>query len=48
MTNSKFLSDYDKKTIQKLKDSKLLIIDLDGTLIDFEKIDNIIISTLFS
>ena len=47
MTNSKFLSDYDKKTIQKLKDSKLLIIDLDGTLIDFEKIDNIIISTLF-
>ena len=30
MTNSKFLSDYDRKTIQKLKDSKLLIIDLDG------------------
>lgn len=47
MTNSKFLSDYDKKTIQKLKDSKLLIIDLDGTLIDFENIDNIIIQTLF-
>lgn len=47
MTNSKFLSDYDRKTIQKLKESKLLIIDLDGTLIDFENIDNIIIQTLF-
>lgn len=48
MTNSNILSNYDRNTINKLKDSKLLIIDLDGTLIDFEKIDNIIISTLFS
>ncbi len=47
MTNSNFLSDYDKNTIKKLKESKLLIIDLDGTLIDFENIDNIIIQTLF-
>ena len=42
MTNSKVLSNYDRKTIKKLRESKLLIVDLDGTLIDFEKIDNII------
>lgn len=47
MKNSKVLSNYDEKTLKKLKDSKLLLIDLDGTLIDFEKIDNIIIQTLF-
>lgn len=47
MTNSKVLSNYDRKTIKKLRESKLLIVDLDGTLIDFEKIDNIIIQTLF-
>lgn len=47
MANSKILSNYDKETIEKLKESKLLIIDLDGTLIDFEKIDNIIIASLF-
>ncbi len=47
MTNSKVLFNYDGKALKRLKDSKLLLIDLDGTLIDFEKIDNIIISTLF-
>jgi FMN phosphatase YigB (HAD superfamily) len=47
MTNSNYLSDYDKETIRMFKEAKLLIIDLDGTLIDFEKIDNIIIEKLF-
>ncbi len=47
MTCSKVLSNYDKETIKKLKESKLLIIDLDGTLINFENIDNMIISTIF-
>lgn len=47
MTKPNFLSDYDKDIIKKIKESKLLIIDLDGTLIDFEKIDNIIIAHLF-
>lgn len=47
MTKPDFLSDYDEDIIEKIKESKLLIIDLDGTLIDFEKIDNIIIAQLF-
>ena len=47
MANSNYLSNYDKDTVNKLKESKLLIIDLDGTLINFEKIDNIIIASLF-
>lgn len=47
MANSNYLSNYDKDTVNKLKKSKLLIIDLDGTLINFEKIDNIIIASLF-
>lgn len=47
MANSNNLSNYDKDTIEMLKGAKLLIIDLDGTLIDFEKIDNIIIAQLF-
>lgn len=47
MSHSNVLSDYDRKTIESLKESRLLIIDLDGTLIDFEKIDNIIIGKMF-
>ena len=47
MANSNYLSNYDKDTVNKLKEPKLLIIDLDGTLISFEKIDNIIIASLF-
>ncbi len=47
MAEPKFLSDYDEDIIKKIKESKLLIVDLDGTLIDFEKIDNIIIAQLF-
>lgn len=47
MAYSENLSDYDKEFLKRLKESKLLIVDLDGTLIDFEKIDNIIISYLF-
>lgn len=47
MTNSKNSSYYDNEIKKMYKDSKLLIIDLDGTLIDFEKIDNIIIARLF-
>ena len=47
MTGSKNLSNYDGYLKKMLKDSKLLIIDLDGTLIDFEKIDNIIIKEIF-
>lgn len=47
MTCSKNLSDYDRNFMKMLQESKLLIVDLDGTLIDFEKIDNIIIKQLF-
>lgn len=47
MTDSKNLSDYDRNFMKMLQESKLLIVDLDGTLIDFEKIDNIIIKQLF-
>lgn len=47
MPNSNILSNYDREILKKIKESKLLIIDLDGTLIDFEKIDNIIIAQLF-
>lgn len=48
MSHSKSLSNYDNNFINMIKESKLLIIDLDGTLIDFEKIDNAIIKELFS
>lgn len=47
MTCSKNLSDYDRNFMKMLQESKLLIVDLDGTLINFEKIDNIIIKQLF-
>ena len=47
MTCSKNLSDYDRDFMKMLQESKLLIVDLDGTLIDFEKIDNMIIKQLF-
>lgn len=47
MAYSENLSNYDKEFFKRLKESKLLIVDLDGTLIDFEKIDNIITSYLF-
>lgn len=47
MGRFKDLSDYDNYIISKIQESKLLLIDLDGTLIDFEKIDNLIISALF-
>lgn len=47
MTGSKNLSDYDRNFMKMLQESKLLIVDLDGTLIDFEKIDNIIIKMIF-
>lgn len=46
MANSNISSNYDEIK-RKYKESKLLIVDLDGTLIDFEKIDNIIIAQLF-
>ena len=46
MANSNISSNYDEIK-KKYKESKLLIVDLDGTLIDFEKIDNIIIAELF-
>ncbi len=47
MAYSVDLSNYDNELLKRLKESKLIIVDLDGTLIDFEKIDNIIISYLF-
>lgn len=40
-------SEYDKCFERILKGSKTLIVDLDGTIINFEKIDNIIIEQLF-
>lgn len=47
MAYSENLSNYDKEHLKRIRESKLLIVDLDGTLIDFEKIDNMIISYLF-
>lgn len=47
MSNQKTLFNYDKNLRKILKSSKLLMIDLDGTIIDFEKIDHIIIKELF-
>ena len=43
MAYSENLSNYDKEHLKRIRESKLLIVDLDGTLIDFEKIDNMII-----
>ncbi len=47
MINSKTSSNYEEKFINMLKESKILVIDLDGTLINFEKIDNAIIDGIF-
>ncbi len=47
MSNQKTLFNYDKNFSKILKSSRLLMIDLDGTIIDFEKIDHIIIKELF-
>ncbi len=42
----KNLSDYDKLKYS-LEKSKLLLVDLDGTLIDFKQLDNLIIGAIF-
>lgn len=47
MPSSNILSNYEKEILKKIKESELLIIDLDGTIINFEKIDNVIIAQLF-
>lgn len=49
MTYSGSSSNYDEemKITERIQNSNLLIIDLDGTLINFEKIDNEIIKKIF-
>lgn len=47
MINSKISSNYEEKFINMLKESKILVIDLDGTLINFENVDNAIIHDIF-
>ena len=47
MKHLKKSSDYDEILLDKIRDSKLLLIDLDGTLINFEEIDHKIIEKVF-